>query len=122
MSYLSMLQRNLKKIKKQNKMTDEHIEEVLELYHKREEVEKQSYLASFEEIEENDFNLNIPRYVDTFEKEPDVDINAVLTDMNNIDDELEKVQGELVAQMKELTAEDDTIMASLNSLIEMMGR
>ena len=43
-------------------------------------------------------------------------------DMNNIDDELEKVQGELVAQMKELTAEDDTIMASLNSLIEMMGR
>ena len=110
------------KDKKQNKMTDEHIEEVLELYHKREEVEKQSYLASFEEIEENDFNLNIPRYVDTFEKEPDVDINAVLTDMNNIDDELEKVQGELVAQMKELTAEDDTIMASLNSLIEMMGR
>ncbi len=49
-------------------MTDEHIEEVLELYHKREEVEKQSYLASFEEIEENDFNLNIPRYVDTLRK------------------------------------------------------
>lgn len=114
--------KKFEKDKKQNKMTDEHIEEVLELYHKREEVEKQSYLASFEEIEENDFNLNIPRYVDTFEKEPDVDINAVLTDMNNIDDELEKVQGELVAQMKELTAEDDTIMASLNSLIEMMGR
>ena len=38
------------------------------------------------------------------------------------DEEMEKVQGELVAQMKELTAEDDTIMASLNSLIEMMGR
>ena len=114
--------KKFEKDKKQNKMTDEHIEEVLELYHKREEVEKQSYLASFEEIEENDFNLNIPRYVDTFEKEPDVDINAVLTDMNNIDDELEKVQEELVAQMKELTAEDDTIMASLNSLIEMMGR
>ena len=103
-------------------MTDEHIEEVLELYHKREEVEKQSYLASFEEIEENDFNLNIPRYVDTFEKEPDVDINAVLTNMKKIDDELEQVQGELAVQMKELTAEDDTVMASLNRLIEMMGR
>ena len=114
--------KKFEKDKKQNKMTDEHIEEVLELYHKREEVEKQSYLASFEEIEENDFNLNIPRYVDTFEKEPDVDINAVLTDMKNIDDELEHVQGELVAQMKELTSEDDTIMASLNNLIEMMGR
>ena len=114
--------KKFEKDKKQNKMTDEHIEEVLELYHKREEVEKQSYLASFEEIEENDFNLNIPRYVDTFEKEPDVDINAVLTDMKNIDDELEHVQGELVAQMKELTSEDDTIMVSLNNLIEMMGR
>ena len=114
--------KKFEKDKKQNKMTDEHIEEVLELYHKREEVEKQSYLASFEEIEENDFNLNIPRYVDTFEKEPDVDINAVLTNMKKIDDELEQVQGELAAQMKELKAEDDTVMASLNSLIEMMGR
>ena len=92
------------------------------MYHKREEVEKQSYLASFEEIEENDFNMNIPRYVDTFEKEPDVDINAVLTNMKKIDDELEQVQGELAAQMKELKAEDDTVMASLNRLIEMVGR
>ena len=114
--------KKFEKDKKQNKMTDEHIEEVLELYHKREEVEKQSYLASFEEIEENDFNLNIPRYVDTFEKEPDVDINAVLTNMKKIDDELEQVQGELAAQMKELKAEDDTVMASLNRLIEMVGR
>ena len=114
--------KKFEKDKKQNKMTDEHIEEVLELYHKREEVEKQSYLASFEEIKENDFNLNIPRYVDTFEKEPDVDINAVLTNMKKIDDELEQVQGELAAQMKELTAEDDTVMASLNRLIEMVGR
>ena len=95
---------------------------ILKKYHKREEVEKQSYLASFEEIEENDFNLNIPRYVDTFEKEPDVDINAVLTNMKKIDDELEQVQGELAAQMKELKAEDDTVMASLNRLIEMVGR
>lgn len=87
--------KKFEKDKKQNKMTDEHIEEVLELYHKREEVEKQSYLASFEEIEENDFNLNIPRYVDTFEKEPDVDINAVLTNMKKIDDELEQVQESL---------------------------
>ena len=49
-------------------MTDEHIEAVMELYSKRENVEKESFLASFEDIEKNDFNLNIPRYVDTFEK------------------------------------------------------
>lgn len=49
-------------------MTDEHIDEVLALYSDRKTVEKESYLASFEDIEKNDFNLNIPRYVDNFEK------------------------------------------------------
>ena len=52
-------------------MTDDHIDEVLELYSNRETVEKEAFLASFEDIEKNDFNLNIPRYVDTFEKEED---------------------------------------------------
>ena len=49
--------------KKQNAMTDEHIDAVLNLYNDRKTVEKESYLASFEDIEKNDFNLNIPRYV-----------------------------------------------------------
>ena len=53
--------------KKQNEMLDEHIDEVMNLYTKRETVEKEAFLASFEDIEKNDFNLNIPRYVDTFE-------------------------------------------------------
>ena len=52
--------------KKQNTMTDEHIDAVIDLYHKRETVEKEAFLASFEDIEKNDFNLNIPRYVDNF--------------------------------------------------------
>ena len=55
--------------KKQNEMTDAHIDEVLALYSKRETVEGEAVLASFDEIEKNDFNLNIPRYVDNFEKE-----------------------------------------------------
>ena len=108
--------------KKQNEMTDEHIESVIELYSKRETVEKEAFLASFEDIEKNDFNLNIPRYVDNFEKEEDVDINALLSDMQRTDDELEKVQGEFVSLMKELTSMDDTIMASLNELIKKMER
>lgn len=85
-------------------------------------VEKEAFLASFEDIEKNDFNLNIPRYVDNFEKEEDVDINALLSDMQRTDDELEKVQGEFVSLMKELTSMDDTIMASLNELIKKMER
>ena len=95
---------------------------MIELYSKRETVEKEAFLASFEDIEKNDFNLNIPRYVDNFEKEEDVDINALLSDMQRTDDELEKVQGEFVSLMKELTSMDDTIMASLNELIKKMER
>ena len=67
-------------------MEDEHINSILELYNKRETVDKESFLATFEDIEKNDFNLNIPRYVDNFEKEPDVDIDALLVDMKKTDE------------------------------------
>ena len=106
--------------KKQNEMTDEHINEVLELYNKRETVDKESFLASFEDIEKNDFNLNIPRYVDNFEEEEPVDLNALLLDMKKTDDELEQVQGEFVSLLKELTSPDTAIMSMLHDLIEKM--
>ena len=106
--------------KKQNAMTDEHINEVLELYSNREPVEKEAFLASFEDIEKNDFNLNIPRYVDTFEEEEPIDLNTLLTDMKKTDEEIEKVEGEFLSLMKQLTSTDETIMASLNDLIGMM--
>ena len=106
--------------KKQNAMTDEHIEAVMELYSKRETVEKESYLANFEDIEKNDFNLNIPRYVDNFEKEEEVDINALLTQMDQTDKELEQAQGEFLSLLKDLTSTDETIMSSFNELIRKM--
>lgn len=106
--------------KKQNEMTDEHINEVLELYNKRETVDKEAFLASFEDIEKNDFNLNIPRYVDNFEEEEPVDLNALLLDMKKTDDELEQVQGEFVSLLKELTSPDTAIMSMLHDLIEKM--
>ena len=106
--------------KKQNTMADEHIDYVLELYNKRETVEKESYLASFEDIEKNDFNLNIPRYVDNFEKEEEIDIDELLSDMKQTDAEIEKVQNEFVALLKELTSTDEAVMKSLNSFIGMI--
>lgn len=106
--------------KKQNSMNDEHINSVMELYKNRETVEKQSYLASFEDIEKNDFNLNIPRYVDNFEEEEEIDLNEILSDMAKTDEELDKVQGEFVSLLKELISTDDTIMSALNSLIGKM--
>ena len=106
--------------KKQNAMTDEHIDSVIELYNKRETVEKESYLASFEDIEKNDFNLNIPRYVDNFEKEEEVDFGALINEMKETDKQIAKVQDEFVSMLKDLTSEDENIMSLLNSFIDMM--
>ena len=112
--------RKFDKGKKQNAMTDEHIDSVIELYGKRETVEKESYLADFEDIEKNDFNLNIPRYVDNFEKEEEVDLNALLDEMKKTDDEIGLVQVEFVSLLKDLTSSDETIMSSLNELVGMI--
>ena len=106
--------------KKQNEMTDQHITEVMELYSKRETIEKESFLASFDDIEKNDFNLNIPRYVDNFEKEEEIDLNELLSKMKKTDEELQQTQTEFMSLLKELTSPDEKIMSSLNNLIEKM--
>ena len=106
--------------KKQNAMTDEHIDSVIDLYNKRETVDKESFLASFEDLEKNDFNLNIPRYVDNFEKEEEIDLNALLADMKQTDEELGQVQGEFLSLLKDLTSSDEAMMSSINSLIDMI--
>lgn len=109
--------KKFEKGKKQNAMTDEHIDAIVNLYHKRETVDKESYLASFEDVEKNDFNLNIPRYVDTFEKEEEIDLKELLTEMKQTDDEIEKTKNELVSCLKDLTSSDQDIMASISCLI-----
>ena len=106
--------------KKQNAMTDEHIDSVLELYTKRETVEKESYLASFEDIEKNDFNLNIPRYVVNFEQEEEIDLDELLADMTRTEVELNKVQEEFGSLLKELRTTDSSLMALLNKYIGMI--
>lgn len=111
--------KKFKKGKKQNSLTDEHIDSILNLYNKRETVEKEAYLASFEDIENNDFNLNIPRYVDTFEKEEDVDINALLSEMKKTNEEIKQAQGEFLSLLKDLTSDDESIRSSLNDIIGM---
>lgn len=113
--------KKFEKGKKQNAMTDEHIDAVMTLYNNRETVEKEAYLASFEDIEENDFNLNIPRYVDNFEQEEEIDLNDLLKSMTETDQELEKTQSEFLGLLKELTSTDEAIMTSLNDLIGKIG-
>ncbi len=106
--------------KKQNMMTEENIDSVLALYHRRETVEKESYLASFEDIERNDFNLNIPRYVDNFETEEEIDFDGLLEEMRETDRQIKKAQREFVSMLKDLTSEDESIKVSLDALIEMI--
>ena len=109
--------RKYEKGKKQNSMTEADIDSVIALYNQRETVDKEAYLATFEDIEKNDFNLNIPRYVDNFEKEEEVDLNALLDEMKDTDKQIAEVQGEFVSMLRELTSEDESVMASLSSFI-----
>ena len=80
--------RQFEKEGKQNKLLDEHVNHIIETYQKRETVEKFSYVASLEEISENDYNLNIPRYVDTFEEVDPVDLGKVVHEIRSLDSEM----------------------------------
>ncbi len=96
--------------KNQNKLNDNHITHIVETYRKFNEnrfkpgiiEDKYSYVATFEEIQENEFNLNIPRYVDTFEEEAEVDIAAVQKEIETLESELKTVQNEMDKYLKEL--------------------
>jgi type I restriction enzyme M protein len=88
--------------KTQNVLEPEHIEKIITTYRKREEVEKYSHRASPEEIAENDFNLNIPRYVDTFEPEAEIDVAAVQKEIVAIEAELTEVRARMANHLKEL--------------------
>ena len=68
----------------QNELTDEHIQKIVETYEKRVDVERYAHVATMEEIIDNGYNLNIPRYVDTSEKEVEIDIAAVKTELADI--------------------------------------
>ena len=72
----------------QNRLREQDIARIMATYQAREDVDKYAYLATADEIAENDYNLNIPRYVDTYEPEPDVDMSAVAAEIAEIDSEL----------------------------------
>lgn len=96
------------KAKNQNTLTDEHIDTILEAYAKRENKEKYAYVAEFEEIVENDYNLNIPRYVDTFEEVEDIPLETISTTIQQTKKNLAHAENELFGMLNELhgTTED----------------
>ncbi|AMC00214.1 Type I restriction-modification system methyltransferase subunit [Aerococcus viridans] len=108
------------KAKNQNKLEEKHLDKIYETYLKREDVEKYAHVATYEEIEENDFNLNIPRYVDTFEEAEPIDVVALKDEMKQTDQEIEDVSKELLAMVDDLEVTADT-KDIIDALKEVLG-
>lgn len=90
------------KSKNQNVLRERDLEKIQNTYENYETIDKYSYVASFDEIEENEFNLNIPRYVDTFEEEDIVDMDEVKQNIQNIKNELKEVEAQMAKYLEEL--------------------
>jgi type I restriction enzyme M protein len=88
--------------KNQNTLSDEHLDRVMRTYRERKEVQKYAHVAEFAEIRDNDFNLNIPRYVDTFEEEEMIDIDAVQLEIEKLEKELAEVRVKMAEKLKEI--------------------
>ena len=91
--------------KRQNQLRDEDVVKIVTTAMERVEIERYSHRAAFEEIERNKFNLNIPRYVDTFEPEPEIDIQAVQDEIRDLDRQLAETRAEMNRHLKELGIE-----------------
>lgn len=88
--------------KNQNTLSNEHLDQIVKTYSARTEVDKYAHVANFKEIKENDFNLNIPRYVDTFEEEEEIDIDAVQLEIDQLEKELAEVRVKMAEKLKEI--------------------
>ena len=88
--------------KNQNFLRSEDVRKIVQTCRARASVDKYAYLATFVEIKENDFNLNIPRYVDTFEEEEEVDLMQVRREREQLKEELAALEVEMDGYLKEL--------------------
>lgn len=88
--------------KNQNALSNAHIEKIMTAVKARKDADKYAHVATVDEIRENDFNLNIPRYVDTFEEEEEIDIDAVQQEIDGLEKELAKVRAKMAAKLKEI--------------------
>ena len=88
--------------KNQNILRESDIDRIVEAYERREDVDKYAHVATMQEIEENGFNLNIPRYVDTFEPEEEIDLNEVAAEIRKLQSEIKDIDAELKPFFDEL--------------------
>ncbi|MCH7226261.1 type I restriction-modification system subunit M [Haloferula sp. A504] len=94
--------REFKDAKNQNVLTEEHLDKIVATYRAFETVDKYAYRATPQELADNDFNLNIPRYVDTFEEEEEIDLDAVKTEINTLEAELAAVREKMKSHLDQI--------------------
>ena len=94
--------REFKSGKNQNNLTEDNIAKIVETYRARESVDKYAYLATLQEIKDNDYNLNIPRYVDTFEEEAEIDLVAVRAEREQLKTQLAVLEVQMAKYLEEL--------------------
>lgn len=94
--------KEFEKVKTQNKLRTEHIEKIIDTYRNRTEVVKYSHNVTLQEIAQNDYNLNIPRYVDTFEAEAEIDIQSVMHEIKSLEAKRTELDKEIDVYFKEL--------------------
>ncbi len=94
--------KDFEKVKNQNYLRDEDVERIVSTYSKREEIEKYSKRIFMEEIEGNDFNLNIPRYIDTFEEEEKIDLNATAEKLEQLEKDMKEIDEKIKNYCDEL--------------------
>lgn len=100
--------KDFEKLKKQNHLRPEDIEKIVDTVINRKEVDKYSHIATLDEIKENDYNLNIPRYVDTFEEEDPIDIVEVSQEIIKLDADIKQAESDILAMLNELAVTPET--------------
>ncbi|WP_285012628.1 type I restriction-modification system subunit M [Lactococcus formosensis] len=114
--------KDFEKAKNKNKLSAQNIDDIVQAYHKREDIEKYAHLASIDEIKENDYNLNIPRYVDTFEEEEVVPLAEVAKELREVQAEIDKSTEDLLGMLGSLTGTTDEAKEELRKFIELMSK
>jgi type I restriction enzyme M protein len=94
--------REFKDGKNQNQLSEDNVAKIIQTYRARKDVDKYAHLATIDEIKENEYNLNIPRYVDTFEDKQQIDLAAVLAERKTLKAELFQIEAEMDGYLKEL--------------------
>lgn len=102
-----------------NVLDEEHIQKIVEHWQEKKEVDRYSKMVSKKELEKNDYNLNIPRYVSTFIPEPTITHAELIKDFKEIQKDISKTKKELAEAMKELTSDDAESIQSINFFIDL---